>query len=157
MEKEYLAMYDVRGIQNYIFRSNDLQEIIGASNLVENIIIDGLESIITGQSDWNREEFLTDWKNDNGTEFIDDNSVKMQVLFIGGGNGYVLFRTKNICSKVNRLLAKYILEHTYSLTLAVAICEKSESYEEDYKTIQKKMRKIKAKMPETKDNVYIMV
>lgn len=37
MEKEYLAMYDVRGIQNYIFRSNDLQEIIGASNLVENI------------------------------------------------------------------------------------------------------------------------
>lgn len=150
MEKEYLAMYDVRGIQNYIFRSNDLQEIIGASNLVENIIIDGLESIITGQSDWNREEFLTDWKNDNGTEFIDDNSVKMQVLFIGGGNGYVLFRTKNICSKVNRLLAKYILEHTYSLTLAVAICEKSESYEEDYKTIQKKMRKIKAKMPETK-------
>lgn len=94
MEKEYLAMYDVRGIQNYIFRSNDLQEIIGASNLVENIIIDGLESIITGQSDWNREEFLTDWKNDNGTEFIDDNSVKMQVLFIGGGNGYVLFRTK---------------------------------------------------------------
>lgn len=106
------------------FRSNDLQEIIGASNLVENIIIDGLESIITGQSDWNREEFLTDWKNDNGTEFIDDNSVKMQVLFIGGGNGYVLFRTKNICSKVNRLLAKYILEHTYSLTLAVAICEK---------------------------------
>ena len=81
MEKEYLAMYDVRGIQNYIFRSNDLQEIIGASNLVENIIIDGLESIITGQSDWNREEFLTDWKNDNGTEFIDDNSVKMQVLF----------------------------------------------------------------------------
>ena len=68
MEKEYLAMYDVRGIQNYIFRSNDLQEIIGASNLVENIIIDGLESIITGQSDWNREEFLTVGKNDNGTE-----------------------------------------------------------------------------------------
>ena len=27
-----LAMYDVRGIQSYIFRTNEVREIIGASN-----------------------------------------------------------------------------------------------------------------------------
>ena len=37
-EKEVLAMYDVRGIQGYIFKSNVAKEIIGASVLVEKII-----------------------------------------------------------------------------------------------------------------------
>ncbi|MBE5864581.1 MAG: hypothetical protein E7292_00015 [Lachnospiraceae bacterium] len=35
---EVLAMYDVRGIQKYIFRTNKIKEIIGASSVVENII-----------------------------------------------------------------------------------------------------------------------
>ena len=33
-----LAMYDVRGIQAYIFRTNKVKDIIGASTLVDNII-----------------------------------------------------------------------------------------------------------------------
>ena len=37
-EKEVLAMYDVRGIQNYIFKSNAAKEIIGASALIDGII-----------------------------------------------------------------------------------------------------------------------
>ena len=45
-EKEVLAMYDVRGIQNYIFKSNAAKEIIGASVLVEAIITDGLNAYI---------------------------------------------------------------------------------------------------------------
>lgn len=48
----------------------------------------------------------------------------MQVLFIGGGNAYVLFRNGAECEKVNRFLAKYIMEQTYSLNLAVAVVEK---------------------------------
>lgn len=40
-EKEVLAMYDVRGIQGYIFKSNVAKEIIGASVLVEKIITEG--------------------------------------------------------------------------------------------------------------------
>ena len=41
-EKEVLAMYDVRGIQGYIFKSNVAKEIIGASVLVEKIITESL-------------------------------------------------------------------------------------------------------------------
>ena len=43
-EKEVLAMYDVRGIQGYIFKSNVAKEIIGASVLVEKIITEGLKA-----------------------------------------------------------------------------------------------------------------
>mgnify|MGYP000626992205 CR=1 FL=1 len=35
LDKEVLAMYDVRGIQSYIFKSNVAKEIIGASKIVE--------------------------------------------------------------------------------------------------------------------------
>lgn len=43
LDKKVLAMYDVRGIQNYIFKSNLAKEIIGASAIVDSIIINGLE------------------------------------------------------------------------------------------------------------------
>ena len=39
----YIAMYDVRGIQDYIFKTNYAKEIIGASYLVDSIIVDGLK------------------------------------------------------------------------------------------------------------------
>ena len=34
----WLYMYDVRGIQDYVFRTNKMKEIIGASLLVEDLI-----------------------------------------------------------------------------------------------------------------------
>lgn len=148
-EKEVLAMYDVRGIQDYIFRTNRIKEIIGASILVENIIIEGIRNIIK-QFGWNEEQYLTDWENDKEDAFLTDESIKMQVLFIGGGNAYVLFRSGTDCERLNRILAKYVLEHTYSLNLAVAVVEKTESYKENYDQIQNKMREIKAKMPPVK-------
>ena len=46
LNREVLAMYDVRGIQNYIFKSNAAKEIIGASVLVSNVIIDGLNQFV---------------------------------------------------------------------------------------------------------------
>lgn len=148
--KEVLAMYDIRGIQNYIFKSNDLQEIIGASDLVENIIIDGLKEVTRNEKTINPEEYLTEWKEDKGTEFIEDNNVKMQVMFIGGGNAYVLFRTSELCSKINRKLARYVMEHTYSLNLAIAVVRKTENYKDDYDNINDEMRHIKSEMPDTK-------
>ena len=34
----WLYMYDVRGIQDYVFRTNKMKEIIGASLLIEDLI-----------------------------------------------------------------------------------------------------------------------
>ena len=138
-KKSFLAMYDVRGIQNYIFKTNKMQEIIGASRLVENIIIEGLDQIIA-QNGWGREHFLTQWEKDEPDAFLSNENILMQVLFIGGGNAYVLFRGQEILRKVNRALAKYVLEETWSLNLAVAVVEKSRDYQKDYEAINLKMR-----------------
>ena len=149
LDKEVLAMYDVRGIQAYIFKSNKAKEIIGASVIVANIITDGLQNYISKLPADEQKKYLTDWKNDNPTEFLDNTDVAMQVMFVGGGNAYVLFRTGKICSQVNRFLAKYVMEKTYSLNLAVAVVEKTVSYADDYVAINQGMRKIKAYMPLT--------
>lgn len=66
LDKKVLAMYDVRGIQNYIFRSNLAKEIIGASAIVDSIIINGLEEYKKTKIEIEkRNYYLTDWKNDN--------------------------------------------------------------------------------------------
>ena len=148
-QKPVLAMYDVRGIQGYIFSTNRIKDIIGASELVENIIIDGLR-VICRNNDWENEYYLIDWENDRHDAFLVNENVQMQILFIGGGNAYVLFRHGEICELVNRALAKYVLENTYSLNLAVAVVEKTENYSADYEAINLKMREVKSVMPQTK-------
>lgn len=140
-------MYDVRGIQNYVFKTNAVKEIVGASKIIDGIIINGLKEFKEGTSD--KSLYLLDWKNDSSTAFLDDTNIMMQVMFVGGGNAYVLYRNKEVCTKVNRFLAKYVLEKTYSLHLAVASVEKTDSYKEDYKKINEEMRRVKAKMPES--------
>lgn len=148
-QKEVLAMYDVRGIQNYIFYTNRIKEIIGASSIVENIITDALDDIIEEQK-LDKEKYLTNWTKDDSSAFFNDTSIKMQVMFIGGGNAYVLFREGALCELFNRKLAKYLLEHTYSLQLAVAVIEKTDNYKNDYEAINEKMGEIKSKMPSAK-------
>lgn len=70
-------------------------------------------------------------------------------MFIGGGNAYVLFRTGAICEKVNHFLGKYVLDKTYSLNLSVAVVAMTESYKDDYASINNEMRRIKSYMPLT--------
>lgn len=147
-DQQVLAMYDVRGIQNYIFKSNAAKEIIGASVLVDSIITDGLKAYIENNGK-DQGRYLTDWKNDDPKDFLENTEIIMQVMFVGGGNAYVLFRRGEECRNVNRFLAKYVLERTYSLNLAVAVVKKTKAYDYDYAKINEEMRRIKALMPST--------
>lgn len=97
--KEVLAMYDIRGIQSYIFKTNAVKEIIGASKLVDDIIINGLKSYVKDRVlTEERDLYLVDWHNEATADaFIkNDSKVLMQVMFVGGGNAYVLFRNGSI-------------------------------------------------------------
>lgn len=150
LDKQVLAMYDVRGIQNYIFKSNVAKEIIGASAIVDSIIINGLEKYKSTKVNKDEQNcYMTDWKHDDAKAFIKNSDIQMQVMFIGGGNAYVLFRKGAVCESVNRFLGKYVLDRTYSLNLSVAVVEKTNSYKDDYAAINNEMRRIKAYMPLT--------
>lgn len=149
LDKEVLAMYDVRGIQSYIFKSNVAKEIIGASKIVEKIVTDGLRAYIETLEETEKNKYMQEWETDDPEAFLKDASIMMQVMFVGGGNAYVLFRKGEVCQNVNRFLARYVLQKTYSLNLAIAVIEKTGSYAKDYKSINDEMRNIKAYMPLT--------
>lgn len=169
-DRELLVAYDVRGIQDYIFRTNRVVEVMGASRLVEDIIPRALKEAVKSLSLKNEERVLLDWEDDHKggldeqiLRFEKDKGVLIQVLYIGGGNAYVLFRNRelnkeeeesnfprkypDICSMINRRMARYILDKTYSLQLAVASVPYTGAYDKDIEHVLRKMAEVKGSSP----------
>lgn len=158
MNKRILAMYDVRGIQKYIFQTAKVKDAMGASSLVENIIVDALKDavekekipIIPGEISWEKREGRAaklGWYGDEGPFLYRDNQMlDVEVLFVGGGNAYVFYKDEDLCVRINRHMSRYVQEQTYSLQLAVAFIEKGDNYSEDYQALNDKMASVKANM-----------
>lgn len=125
-KKEVLVLYDVREIQKYIFRTNKVKDIIGASILVEGILERGISECEKKNPD-----------------------IAVKRVFIGGGNASVIYKNREEARKINRSLARWILENTYSLQLAIAVVERTDNYAADYINVQKEMARVKRKMSYT--------
>lgn len=144
-----LAMYDVRGIQDYIYKTAKVQDAIGASAIVEDIISEALKEAVE------KEELSYDleWYDENGVLLYDVSKASdtdVQVLYIGGGNAFVSFKDEDICQRVNHRMSRYVLEKTYSLQLAIAVTDQTENYAKDYKNIFDEMVRVKANMEVSK-------
>jgi hypothetical protein len=144
-----VAMYDIRGIQEYIYKNPKIKDVIGASGLVENIIENALTAAIKANPISESESCLL-WKNEKAPLPFKDDAKKIQVLFIGGGNAYVLYESGELCYKINKAMSKYIMENTYSLQLAVSVCEKTEDYAADMSNLRNGMETVKAEMKVSK-------
>lgn len=148
-----LAMYDVRGIQAYIFRTNKVKDIIGASKLVDNIIRKAFSEASEKVFGEAKEQVVIEkWEEEKGEEirFLSDETIRAQLLLIGGGNAYILYRSRKECEKVNKAMAKYILDKTYSLQLAVSVTDMTGDYYKDYREVSRRMGDVKASMPLSK-------
>ena len=144
-----LAMYDVRGIQDYIYKTAKVQDAIGASAIVEDIILEALKDAVE------KEELSYDleWYDENGVLLYDVSKASdtdVQVLYIGGGNAFVSFQDEDICQRVNHRMSRYVLEKTYSLQLAIAVTDQTKNYAKDYKNIFDEMVRVKANMEVSK-------
>ncbi len=133
-----IVLYDVRGIQDYIFRNNKIREIIGASDIIKDIYDKGLKE---AAKKCNIELTLD---QDNAFSF---NEEKNMVLYIGGGNALFYFKNEEDAKKVSNEFSRYVLEHTYSLNLAVAMVNYTGKYKEDYDNVIAEMKRVMAKMP----------
>lgn len=115
-----LAMYDFRGKQKYIYRTNRIKEIVGASS----IIADGFNELYRiAENNGVRIEH-----DDENPDFSSDNlfgggEYQGKVVYEGGGNLFVLYDSKESYLKVNRAFTKHLLENTYSLRIICADIE----------------------------------
>lgn len=150
----YLVMYDVREIQNFIYRTAKVKDAIGASALVETIIEDTLEDAVNKIKAENNNEPLKcnlDWCTQTAPEpysFIEDDreAPDIEVLYIGGGNAYVLIKGEKLAKEINQIMAFDTIIKTYSLQLAVAMVPLTGNYHNDYRALIKRMDQTKADM-----------
>lgn len=143
-----LAMYDIRGIQDYIFKTVNIKDAIGASSIVEDIIERALESAVNDEG-LPKDRVSLEWHTASGPiEFSGDKALNcdVYVLYIGGGNAYVMYQNRETALKINKKMSVFVLKNTYSLQLATAMVDVTGNYSTDYKRLNSEMSAVKAKM-----------
>lgn len=147
-QERVLTMYDVRGIQEYIFRTAKVKDAIGASGIVEDIIYKALKAAIRHLKEAGRPvTYDLDWYDENGVqEYSAEDEKDVQVLYIGGGNAFFTFQSEDLCRDINKYMSKYVIEKTYSLQLAVSMTKYTGDYKKDYEDVFRKMNQVKERM-----------
>lgn len=126
-----LAQYSIRSKQEYIFRTNKLLEIIGASEIIskawdilfEQAENNGISTEKTGDGKFIFEIIEKKFK---------DSSLNMVELFRGGGNDTVLFSDIGSFRRANAAFSSYMLENYPGIIPMVVYVEKTDDYKNDY-------------------------
>ena len=165
-EKRTLAKYDFRSKQEYIYRTDKVREIVGASELITRAYNDFFEAL------WNSGIRVDNALAKNGAcpqnapcafeggemlryinnpdcifdpNFGDDLDGK--IIYIGGGNLYMLWRTEEIARAASGVLSKMLREKAYSLSPVCGFAEYSGEYSEDMKKLNKAFESCKVTVP----------
>lgn len=136
-----LAIYAIRSKQDYIYKTNRVVEIVGASEIIsraweflfEKAEKDGLR-IQKQDKTFQFDEIKTAFENEQ---------LDMVELFCGGGNNTVLFRDKGSFIKANKVFSYHVLkDYPGMIPMAVSV-KVSGNYKDDYKKLLEKSDKEK--------------
>jgi len=118
-----LAIYEVLGIQDYIFSSGKLRENLGASVIVQELLEKNLVEEITALAPG----ACTAWKEGKAFAMAGDSPPPAEVIYIGGGYALVAFGDDSLRILVNRALSRRVIDKTEGL-LRVATAAISTDY-----------------------------
>ena len=130
-EKDYvLCMYDIRGKQEFIYKSSKLKEIVGASLIIRDLFIDYLYDAAKVYRDCINEEF----KGSDAVFRYDPNEDKLkkfsfrdfedrmngnqyigEIVYDGGGNFLMLYKNEEAMKKTTEIFTKKILKEIGTL------------------------------------------
>lgn len=123
------AIYDCRSKQEYIYRTNKIREIAGASKLLSNIY-----SILIHETEL---KICDAWREDTmqkkpfkKDEFL-GNGFDGTVIYEGGGNLCVLFKDQGTYIKANRAFSRILLDRSYSISIITAFVETTDDFNQD--------------------------
>lgn len=124
MAEKYLYGAAVQGIQSFIFQTNKLREIVGASELVENICTKKIKELIG-----------------NYTEY--DDSKKSGCILHAAGNIKYVFDNKEDCEKIVRIFPKEIAKYAPGITVSQAVVKMTSdisNFSQAVNELEKKLR-----------------
>ncbi len=108
----------VQGIQNFIFQTNKLKEIVGASELVEEICMEVFE-------------------NEVGDSFHEYNGDTGAVLMASGHIKYIFDEKAPALAKVVLNMPKVVQEHAPGITFSQAVVKMTGNYNKDVENLEK--------------------
>ena len=148
-----LAQYTIRSKQEYIFRSNRVTEIIGASDNITrswDILFEQAEKLFEQSGVPGKKTLrLADQKEFHISEIAEafrTNTLHMVELFRGGGNETILFDSHDSYIKVNKAFSYYLLKK-YPGLIPMAVCsEYTGDYQHDYTCLMQEADREKKRM-----------
>ena len=143
-----LALYDVKGKQEFIFRTDKIKEIIGGSLIIRDVFYDYLDKVAKEYNPAVKKGIFgldrqTGVKEDfslaNWVEQLNDGYIG-EVVYEGGGELYVIYESDDICNEINKRFTKMILEEIGSLKVLCSYV--SDLNFDDYKEDKRRLKDI---------------
>ncbi|MBQ8317609.1 MAG: hypothetical protein IJX85_04665 [Lachnospiraceae bacterium] len=164
-DKYVLAMYDIRGKQSYIYRSNHIKEIIGGSRVIADCYQDYLFPAAVAYRDGisfqearrsgkpaiftylSKDAVNSDFTVAGFEEKMASDQYVGEVVYDGGGNFFVLYKNEEVCVEINKIFTKAVLENTFSLKVLCTYIEidNFQDYISDRDALYEKHRVFEAK------------
>jgi hypothetical protein len=117
MSQYTLTVVDTSGIQDYIFGTNQLQQNVGASYLVDCATRKWVAEALPNPHNVidldDREKPFTD-------QAIEDGGLKAEVVYAGGGNTVILFASHDLAVEFSRRLTRNVLLKAPGLRIVLA-------------------------------------
>ena len=150
MSTKCIVVLGTVSVQRYIFQSNRLKEIIGASYLAKHWFDDGLIQVIekTGFSlDPTAWAAYKENPSISQNEVPDHTAADVKIIYIGGGNAALLCRNKSIAFKVVEEWSRDLLKNVPGLRVAVGYGKVSNTLLEAYKEAWSKLKLCEEALP----------
>ncbi len=113
MSELTVTVLDTTGIQGYIFNSNRLRENIGASQLVSEVTKDWVKDTLDGIG-------LPENRQEERIQNSDLNGLPAGIVYLGGGNAVLLFKSPEIARQFVQILSKRVLKEAPGINLVAA-------------------------------------
>ena len=144
----YLSLFDVSGIQSFIFSSRKASENVGASLLVGRVFEDHLITALQEAGKEKQQKVVTDWEKVASFEMMSNGDLGAEVIYIGGGNALVAFRSKELAVEVTKKFSRGLLEATGgALGVAVAHHKATENFQKDNEELHRILDRSKFMLP----------
>ena len=150
MSTKCIVVLGTVSVQQYIFQSNRLKEIIGASYLVKHWFDDGLIQAIE-QTVNSLDRAAWDAYKDNPSisepEVRESTDADVSIIYIGGGNAALLCKDKNIAFKVVEKWSLDLLKKAPGLRVAVGYGDVSDLLSEAYNNAMDELNHCEEALP----------
>lgn len=134
--KVVVALYDFRSKQEYIYRTNKIREISGASELIAHLYREFYEECEKTQKIKIEHSLEKRFELKQVLDGFRSDTLDAQIIYEGGGNLYLLYKDYETYCSANKIFSRLVIEKSYSLNMLVSHIEVAEEELDFNKNLQ---------------------